>query len=314
MNLFCFSLFGHSLWCTPYSFIKALRGGFSTVLPVLGPKCFALLTALSLFGTLQKVQAQERPTVATLSPKERFGDAERLQDKKPLRRQLGSYRSVSAPKNAQALREFLALEADHTRTAQSLNAALDSLRFLQSEKRKERTRLLLRLSVLQKVVPSRALLGETAVVTEGVWEGEQGAALPLEGPLLLTSAFGTRRHPVSGKLQGHQGVDFKAYYAPVFALRSGVVTFSGTDKKGGGLTLKLSHGKGLESLYLHLSQVYYKKGERVGQGQHIARSGNSGRSTGPHLHFGIKIDGKAVDPAPFLLEALGVVVPPGQVY
>lgn len=126
-------------------------------------------------------------------------------------------------------------------------------------------------------------------------------SLPLKGPLVLTSTYGPRLHPVLGKRMLHQGADFRAHFEPVYAVLPGVVLFSGEDKKGGGLMLKIKHPGGLESLYLHLSELYYRRGERVEAGFTIARSGNSGRSSGPHLHFAVHREGKPIDPTKFLL-------------
>ncbi|MBF5026958.1 M23 family metallopeptidase [Planobacterium oryzisoli] len=126
-------------------------------------------------------------------------------------------------------------------------------------------------------------------------------SLPLKGPLVLTSSYGPRLHPVLGKRMLHQGADFRAHFEPVYAVLPGVVLFSGEDKKGGGLMLKIKHPGGLESLYLHLSELYYRRGERVEAGFTIARSGNSGRSSGPHLHFAVHREGQPIDPTKFLL-------------
>lgn len=126
-------------------------------------------------------------------------------------------------------------------------------------------------------------------------------SLPLKGPLELTSGYGPRLHPVLGKIALHQGADFRAHFEPVYAVLPGVVLFSGEDSKGGGLMLKIKHPGGLESLYLHLSELYYRRGERVEAGFTIARSGNSGRSSGPHLHFAVHRGGKPIDPTKFLL-------------
>jgi|GEM_PF-636128 len=125
---------------------------------------------------------------------------------------------------------------------------------------------------------------------------------PLEGPLVVTSPFGSRVHPLSGKRGFHRGIDFRASYQSVLAVLDAQVVESGWDPKGGGYYMSLKHSDGLVTSYLHLSERYYSKGEKVLAGYIIARSGNSGGSSGPHLHFCVRKNGSLVSPQDFLLE------------
>lgn len=123
--------------------------------------------------------------------------------------------------------------------------------------------------------------------------------LPLKN-ITITSPFGTRTHPIFGGKKMHNGVDFRANYENVYAVLDGVVVDAGWDSKGGGNYIKIRHSDRFETAYLHLSQVYYKKGEKVKGGYIIAKSGNSGNSTAPHLHFAVKEYGQFINPIPFL--------------
>jgi murein DD-endopeptidase MepM/ murein hydrolase activator NlpD len=113
----------------------------------------------------------------------------------------------------------------------------------------------------------------------------------------VTSAFSrARRHPVLNYTRAHNGVDYAAATgAAVAAVAPGVVTFAGWTG-GGGRTVKIRHGSGYESEYLHLSSIARHRGERVDQGQLIGRVGATGLVTGPHLHYGLRRNGTYVNP------------------
>ncbi|MCY1661084.1 M23 family metallopeptidase [Chryseobacterium sp. SL1] len=124
--------------------------------------------------------------------------------------------------------------------------------------------------------------------------------MPLAGKMIITSSYGTRVHPISGRRKMHSGIDLKAYYENVYAVMDGVVTAVGWDPHGGGNYIKIQHFNRFETAYLHLSEIYYKVGERVKAGFILGRSGNTGNSTGPHLHFSVKEFGQSINPAHFL--------------
>jgi murein DD-endopeptidase MepM/ murein hydrolase activator NlpD len=124
--------------------------------------------------------------------------------------------------------------------------------------------------------------------------------MPIKNKLTISSNFGVRSHPIFGTKKMHNGIDIPIAYQQVYSVLDGVVTESGFDSKGGGNYIKINHFNKFETAYLHLSQIYYKVGEIVKAGFVIAKSGNSGNSTGPHLHFSVKENGKYINPTHFL--------------
>jgi hypothetical protein len=112
----------------------------------------------------------------------------------------------------------------------------------------------------------------------------------------ITSRFGFRVHPIRKKRLFHEGVDFASPRGtPILAVADGVVTFSGT-QNGYGRIVDIRHVNGLVTRYAHNQENLVTEGQMVRQGQKIATVGSSGSSTGPHLHFEVIKDGKAVDP------------------
>lgn len=110
----------------------------------------------------------------------------------------------------------------------------------------------------------------------------------------VTSKYGMRY--LFGRTSMHTGVDFAgAIGSPIVASCDGTVSFSGT-KSGYGLCIIIKHGNGLSTLYGHNSKLMVKVGDKVKQGQQIAKLGNTGRSTGPHVHFEVRVNDKPVNP------------------
>ena len=117
----------------------------------------------------------------------------------------------------------------------------------------------------------------------------------------LSSTFGKRRHPVTGQPSFHGGIDIAVHEGTwVGAAADGVVTVAGDTGGHYGKAVFISHQNGYETQYGHLSRILVRPGQRVKAHKLIARSGSTGRSTGPHLHFTIKRNGKAIDPLKFL--------------
>lgn len=118
----------------------------------------------------------------------------------------------------------------------------------------------------------------------------------------VNSDFGQRVHPVTKKRSLHAGVDLKMKKGtPVYVTADGVVESAGTDTKGGfGKIIRVQHSFGFRTYYAHLNKILVKPGEYVVKGQQIAESGNSGRSTGPHLHYEVRKLWTPLDPAPFM--------------
>ena len=124
--------------------------------------------------------------------------------------------------------------------------------------------------------------------------------MPLKSRISVTSFFGSRTHPIFGIEKMHNGADFKASYEKVYSVMDGIITAAGWDSKGGGNYIKIKHSNSFVTSYLHLSEIYYRVGEYVKAGFIIAKSGNSGNSTGPHLHFSVSENGNFINPIQFL--------------
>ena len=130
--------------------------------------------------------------------------------------------------------------------------------------------------------------------------------MPLSRKMSITSPYGTRTHPIFGISKFHNGIDLKANYENVYSVLDGIVTETGYDHKGGGNYIKVKHFNRFETSYLHLSEMYYRAGEKVKAGFIIGKSGNSGNSTGPHLHFSVKEFGQSINPSHFLNDLIKV--------
>lgn len=116
----------------------------------------------------------------------------------------------------------------------------------------------------------------------------------------ISSGFGYRRDPFTGAGAMHSGLDFRAPYgSPINAAAAGEVTFVGV-KSGYGKVVEISHGSGIITRYAHMSAWSTRVGQQIAAGQRIGAIGSTGRSTGPHLHFEVRINDRAVNPRPFL--------------
>ncbi len=129
-------------------------------------------------------------------------------------------------------------------------------------------------------------------------------AVPSDKPVKtaeFTSGYGIRSDPFQGRAARHQGIDLAAPMGtPIYATADGIVSEAGYNSGGYGNLIKLNHGRGIETRYGHLSSLAVSPGQRVTRGQVIGRMGSTGRSTGSHLHYEVRIDGRAVNPIPFM--------------
>jgi murein DD-endopeptidase MepM/ murein hydrolase activator NlpD len=118
----------------------------------------------------------------------------------------------------------------------------------------------------------------------------------------ITDYFGWRNHPIKKTKRFHRGIDFRAKTGTeVYATASGIVEYSGYQSKNGfGNLLVITHNYGFKSYYAHLSKIYFKMGDVIYQGQEVALSGNTGLSSGPHLHYEIRYIGVPIDPINFI--------------
>ncbi|MCW2382757.1 MULTISPECIES: M23 family metallopeptidase [unclassified Sphingobium] len=129
------------------------------------------------------------------------------------------------------------------------------------------------------------------------------ASIPSRQPVddvRLTSSFGTRSDPFNGRARMHQGIDIPGPIGtPIYATADGVVRRSQW-VNGYGNLVEINHGNGLETRYGHMSKLIAQPNERVRRGQLIGLMGSTGRSTGSHLHYEVRIAGSAVNPMPYL--------------
>jgi len=142
---------------------------------------------------------------------------------------------------------------------------------------------------LREAVASRL---EDLQYTPSIW--------PVRG--YLVSTFGMRRDPFTGLQKLHAGVDISAPVGtPVMATADGIVDRIWYDQNGYGLIVEINHRNGIRTVYAHNSKVLVKVGQKVRRGDVIALVGNSGRSTGPHVHYEVHVQGKPVDPLQFMI-------------
>jgi len=127
--------------------------------------------------------------------------------------------------------------------------------------------------------------------------------LPNSSPISVafnSSSYGWRIDPFNGNKAFHEGLDFTADAGtPIHAAADGIVSESNRTPDYGNI-IKIQHGSGLETRYAHASKLLVKVGERVVKGQAVALVGSTGRSTGPHLHYEIRLNGEALDPRKYL--------------
>ncbi|MEK3882976.1 peptidoglycan DD-metalloendopeptidase family protein [Paenibacillus sp. PL2-23] len=155
-------------------------------------------------------------------------------------------------------------------------------------------------SMIDEMKPSlestkKALIGYQRILdmTPSIWPADSRR---------VTSTFGIRRDPISGRSAVHNGLDLGGNRGdPIYAAADGIVTLSERDYPHGNNIL-IDHGRGMETRYLHLNKRFVEAGARVKKGQLIGELGNTGRSTGPHLHYEVIVNGDHVDPMPYIKE------------
>lgn len=123
------------------------------------------------------------------------------------------------------------------------------------------------------------------------------------GDFKFTSGYGVRSDPFRRRAAMHAGIDLAGPIGtPIYATADGVVSFAGW-WYGYGNLIEVAHGKAIETRYGHLSKIFVKPNTRVKRGELIGLMGSTGRSTGSHLHYEVRIDGRAVNPVPFIQSA-----------
>ena len=135
------------------------------------------------------------------------------------------------------------------------------------------------------------------------WISSTPAITPVRG--IFTSGYGSRTDPLTHGRGNHQGIDIAAAPGqPVQATADGIVMLTGVEG-GYGKAVFLAHGYGVTTRYGHLSKITVKPGQRVKRGDVVGRVGNTGRSTGYHLHYEVRLDGEAVNPLGYILDNAG---------
>jgi len=133
---------------------------------------------------------------------------------------------------------------------------------------------------------------------------DSAIAVPSDKPVktaAFTSGYGVRSDPFRGSAAMHAGIDLSGPAGtPIYATADGVVSDAGWNSGGYGNLVKIDHGRGIETRYGHLSKIGVLAGQRVKRGELIGRMGSTGRSTGNHLHYEVRIEGRAVNPIPFM--------------
>ena len=128
----------------------------------------------------------------------------------------------------------------------------------------------------------------------------------------ISSGFGYRSDPFTGDAAYHAGLDFRGPIgAPIYAAAAGTVSFAGV-RSGYGNCIEIDHGNGLMTRYAHMSGYRARAGQKVAAGQVVGLIGSTGRSTGPHLHFEVRINDRPLNPRPFLEAAAHVVQEPSH--
>lgn len=118
---------------------------------------------------------------------------------------------------------------------------------------------------------------------------------------VVSSEFGQRKDPISGEIKGHSGIDLAIPTGTrIYCVRSGTVQAVRYSKSGYGYHVIVNHGNGVVTLYAHCSRLLVREGQKVEPGMVLALSGNTGKSTGPHLHFEVRISGEAQNPRKYL--------------
>jgi murein DD-endopeptidase MepM/ murein hydrolase activator NlpD len=124
---------------------------------------------------------------------------------------------------------------------------------------------------------------------------------PVQTNVSFSSGFGVRSDPFHAGAAFHPGIDLSgAYGTPIYATADGTVLRAGWNSGGYGNLVEIDHGRGITTRYGHMSAILVGQGQHITRGQQIGRMGSTGRSTGNHLHYEVRIDGRAVNPIPFM--------------
>ena len=191
--------------------------------------------------------------------------------------------------------------ANETATATQITGAIDTANASNASGDRE----------FQELFANWKSMDRTGVVTTGpIARVSVPAGMPVQDAR-LTSSYGMRNHPILGSRRNHKGVDLaQPTGTPVYATADGVVSKAEPFSTYGNY-IQIEHGGELQTRYAHLSGYAVSAGEQVHKGQLIGYVGSTGRSTGPHLHYEVRVSGEAVDPTPYMVDtALAVAGDP----
>ena len=179
----------------------------------------------------------------------------------------------------------LLLEKDN----ESLNNDKIEVEKLKAELEKEESELE---SEIEKIASQSVVVEDGQIISSGSW--------PVPGYSRISSPYGYRIHPIFNTRKMHTGIDIPGPTGtPIVSIDSGKVIFSGT-QRGYGKTVMIQHDDGKVTLYAHNNELNVSVGQRVQKGQVISKMGSTGNSTGPHLHFEVRINGNHVNPLPYI--------------
>ncbi len=151
--------------------------------------------------------------------------------------------------------------------------------------------------LVNSLVQEGKLINSIPSATTKLWQGD--FRYPVDSPIVVTDTYGYSRKTVGSNIS-HKGTDFRAKVGtPVYAMNSGIVVYTGYLRNYGHVIV-LDHGLGLQTIYMHLSEILAENGEMVERGDRIALSGDTGYVLGPHLHLSVKIDHVSIDPEQFM--------------
>jgi len=206
--------------------------------------------------------------------------------------------AIEQQKNQIALltQQLLAQKSEIEAAARSQGELVDRLRSDRAALEAAESQLLQDSQSLRGLIQRRQQrgIGPGGIVVQGTGQ------MSYPSDAVVTSGFGWRMHPILGYQRFHTGVDFGADYgSPIRAADRGIVILA--EWYGGyGNAVIIDHGNGITTLYGHSSELYVSEGQTVERGQPIAAIGSTGLSTGPHLHFEVRLNGEPVDPMGYL--------------
>jgi len=168
-------------------------------------------------------------------------------------------------------------------------------KFTSHELQKEIIKLMAKIELREELYNTM----ESILLKESVLKDTLPSLKPVNIPC-CSSRYGWRNDPILGTRKFHEGLDFSAAHGePIRATASGIVVSAGSDRHYG-KHVRIEHGGELETRYAHASKLLVKAGDLVSKGEVIALVGNTGRSTGPHLHYEIRLRGNSLDPRKYL--------------